>query len=66
VFKPGDQVWIIKESRLKGKRATVIDPCWKGLVKVQMKDEDDKGNIKSYQPFELQLAVTVPVASTEE
>jgi len=65
VFKPGDQVWIIKESRFKGKRATIVDPCWKGLVKVTMEDEDSKGNIKSYQPFELQLAVTVHVASNE-
>jgi hypothetical protein len=57
VFKAGDQVWIMKEGRMKGKLADVLDPCWNGLVKVSL--QDPKGEIKSYHPVLLELAVSV-------
>jgi len=64
VFRKGDRVWIMKEGRMKGKLAEVLDPCWNGLVKVET-EKDEKGNIKSYHPVEVQLAVQVPANQME-
>jgi len=49
-------VKVVKDTRLKGQLATVIDPCWKDLVKVEMLEEDAKGRIKSFTEEELELA----------
>jgi len=55
-LKKGDKVMVTKESGMKGKLATVIDPFWQNFfVKVRMDDLDVKGIIKSYKPSELEL-----------
>jgi hypothetical protein len=62
-FRFGDRVRVIKEARTKGKTAKVIQPHWNGLVKVKMDEEDQKGNIKSYKPNDLELIVDRPTTT---
>merc|ERR1712159_701924 len=54
-FRFGDRVKIMKESRLKGKFATVIDAKWHGLVKVEMADYDAEGQVKAFKDDDLKL-----------
>lgn len=51
-FEIGDTVKINKEGQQHGKIAEVLDPSWKGLVKVKMQET---GDIKSYSAGELRL-----------
>lgn len=70
----GETVKIVKEGGQKGKEAVIVDPDWKGIVKVKMED----GTTKSYTNVELRKSdsgvekimedvpeVSVPVASPE-
>jgi len=53
-LKKGDKVRVLKDSRTNGAVATVVDPNWQGLVKVEMDEADEKGNIKSYLQADLE------------
>lgn len=55
VFKEGDRVKVKKDSRIKDKFATVLDPQWYGLVKLQLEEPDPTGRIKTVMPAELEL-----------
>jgi len=66
-FKEGDIVKIVKEgSSMEGKFATVIDPSWKGLIKVTMDDAEYNGEIKSYMAVELELVKDSAMEGDEE
>jgi hypothetical protein len=51
-LRRGDRVKILKEGGQRGNIAIVVDPSWKGLVKVQM---EETGELKSYIADELRL-----------
>ena len=59
-FAVGDPVEITKPGAQQGSRARVLDPCWKGLLKVEMTSGADAGQTKSYESHEVQ-AVAVPL-----
>merc|ERR1712183_349635 len=63
-FKNGDRVRVLKESRLKGASAIVLDPSWHGLVKVELERADPKGRVKSFLPVELELVDVETTLST--
>jgi len=59
IFEVSDRVKIMKETRLKGKTATVIDPCWRKyngstLVQVRMDEKDEEGEVKSFKEADLE------------
>mmetsp|Transcript_17728 Transcript_17728/g.28831 ORF Transcript_17728/g.28831 Transcript_17728/m.28831 type:complete len:579 (-) Transcript_17728:79-1815(-) len=59
IYEAGDRVKVTKETRLKGKTATVIDPCWRKyngstLVQVRMDEKDEKGEVKSFKEADLE------------
>lgn len=61
-FQRGDEVWIMKPGNMRGKRAQVIEH-WNGLVKVKT-EKTEKGDIKTYHPNHLELAIAVPASRT--
>jgi hypothetical protein len=55
IFRVGDHVTILKQSRCNGRRARVVNPSWHRLVKVRMDEDDVKGRIKSYKQSQLEI-----------
>jgi hypothetical protein len=61
----GDLVEIIKQGTQKGSHGRVLDPSWKGQVKVEMTSGADTGQTKSYAANEVKAgAVQTPGLAT--
>jgi voltage-gated sodium channel len=59
-WEPGDRVKITKPGTFTGCTAVVVDPFWKGMIKVRMESD---GAIKSYKDEELErLGQIIPLA----
>jgi hypothetical protein len=53
IVKEGDVVEITKPGKQKGNHGRVLDPDWKGLVKVEMTSGADAGQTKSFDTNEV-------------